>query len=473
MTFRAVHWHDGMFLRPHHFQTMQRHRELQSHWDQKWTQHYNWGLRAIELDVDALSNFRFVVRSLKARLRDGTLVAIPEDGQLPPIELKKAFEDSNSVTVYLAVPVLNLGKANTGNNGSSDGARYLLDTQELEDENTGVNPQPLLVRLLNIKVLLSGEDNSGFEVLPIARIEKSPRAEATPQIDKAYIPPLLAADAWKTLEGDILQSIGDRIGKKIEVLSTQVVSRQITFDSHSQGDPLIFNQLRELNESYALLQVLTYAQGVHPFDAYLELCRLVGQLSIFGATRRTPDLPRYDHDDLGGCFYKVKQLIDALLDNLLEPEYKERPFIGAGMRMQVSLEPAWVEAAWQMYIGVQGPLDTEETIRLLTQPGLLDMKIGSSDRVDTIFRLGQAGLRFEYCARPPRALPVQPGLLYFQVNRDSKQSEWQNVQKSLTVALRLNENRIVGNIQGQRVLSIKIGSQTSTLQFTLYVVPTS
>jgi type VI secretion system protein ImpJ len=470
MTARAVHWHEGMFMRPHHFQAMQRHEYQQYHNDQKWTQHYNWGLRAIDLDFDALANFRFVVNSLKARLRDGTLVSIPEDGLLPPLDLKPAFENKADVTVFLGVPTLNLGKANVADNGNAEGTRYVLDTQELEDENTGVNPQPVVVRLLNLKLLLASDDHTGFEVLPIGRVVKSGRAEATPELDKAYIPPVLGTDAWKPLDSDIMRAIADRIGKKIEVLAGQVVSRAITFDSHGQGDPMIFAQLRQLNGAYALLQVLAHAQGIHPLHAYLELCRLVGELSIFDAARRAPDLPRYDHDDLGGCFWRVKQLIDALLDNLLEPEYKERPFIGAGLRMQVSLEMAWVES-WQMFIGVQGSSDPEETIRLLTVPGLLDMKIGSSERVDTIFRLGQAGLRFEHCLRPPRALPVHPGLVFFQVSRDSRQNEWQNVQKSLTLALRLNENRIVGNIQGQRVLTAKIGSQTYTLQFTLYVTP--
>jgi type VI secretion system protein ImpJ len=474
MTFRAVHWHEGMFLRPHHFQALQRNQYQLDHWNQQWTQHYNWGLRSIELDRDALSNFRFVVGSLKARLRDGTLVAIPEDGSLPPLDLKPAFEGNQALTVFLAVPILNLGKANVADTGAeTDGTRFRLDTQELEDENTGVNPQPLIVRLLNLKLLLSTDDHTGFEILPIARIAKSLRAEATPEIDTGYIPPVVAHDGWKPLESDILHAVCDRVGKKIEVLAAQVVSRGISFDSQAQGDPLIFAQLRELNEAYALLQVMVFAQGVHPFFAYLELCRLVGQLSIFDASRRVPNLPRYDHDDLGGCFWHVKQLIDALLDNLQEPEYRERPFIGAGLRMQVALEPAWMEPSWQMFIGVQGSLEPEETIRLLTVAGHLDMKIGSSDRVDTIFRLGQAGLRFEHFPRPPRALPANANLVFFQVSRDSRQSEWQNVQKSLTLALRLNENRIVGNIQGQRVLNIKIGNQTCTMQFTLYLVPQS
>ena len=201
---------------------------------------------------------------------------------------------------------------------------------------------------------------------------------------------------------------------------------------------------------------------------YYELCRLVGQLAIFGAQRRSPELPKYDHDDLGTCFWRIKQYIDELLDIVVEPDYKERPFIGAGLRMQVALEPAWLESGWQMFVGVQGSLPAEQCVRLLTSG--LDMKLGSSDRVDDIFRLGQAGLRFTYTNRPPRALPQRPGLVYLQMERSAQREEWDRVERSLTLAARLNENLVVGNIQGQRTLSIKVGGQTTTLQLTLYMV---
>lgn len=474
MSVRPVHWHEGMFLRPHHLQAASRHGSHVAALNEKWDLHYNWGLRSIDLDLDALANYRCVVRSLKARLRDGTLLSIPEDGTLPALDLKAAFEQTreNALTIYLGVPVLQLGRRNVADNGRGDSARYVVDALELEDENTGLNPQSIQVRLLNLKLLLSSDDQAGYEVLPIARVQKSARAEATPELDETYFPPVLSCDAWKPLSAGILQAVYDRIGKKLELLAQQVTSRGITFDSVAQGDPLIFNQLRVVNEAYTLLGIQTFAQGVHPLPAYLELARIVGQLSIFGAERRPPDLPKYDHDDLGRCFYAAKQYIDALLNILIEPKYKERPFIGAGLRMQVSLEPSWLEPVWQMFVGVQSPptMSTEEVIRLLTRAGQLDMKIGSSERVDDIYRLGEAGLRFAHSPRPPRALPTPPGLVYFQINRESQQQEWQKVQRSLTMAIRLNENLIVGNIQGQRILTIRTGGQTTTMQFTLYVV---
>src|SRR5262249_42086029 len=226
------------FLRPHHLQAAQRHLTHQGQQSEKWDQHYNWGIRTVDLDIDALANYRCVVRVLRARLRDGTLVSIPEEGTLPALDLKPAFERENAVTIFVGVPVLQLGRANVGATGKADGARFLLDSQELEDENTGLNPQPVQVRLLNLKLLLSTEDQAGYEVLPIARVQKSAGTNAVPELDVNYIPPLLACDAWKPLSHGILQTIYDVIGRKLELVSQQVVSRGITFDSVAQGDPL-------------------------------------------------------------------------------------------------------------------------------------------------------------------------------------------------------------------------------------------
>jgi len=143
--------------------------------------------------------------------------------------------------------------------------------------------------------------------------------------------------------------------------------------------------------------------------------------------------------------------------------------------MQVSLEPSWLESIWQMFVGVTSQLTPEDCRALLgaSYAGRrgLDLKIGSSDRADEIFRLGMPGLRFSYKATPPRALPSRPGLIYFQVDRESHTEEWAHVQRSLTVALRINENLIVGDIQGKRRLTIKSGGQNTSMEFTLFVVP--
>lgn len=496
MTVQQLHWHEGMFLLPQHSQTAERLGAEYVARQHQWDQPYHWGLSACELDLAALNSHRFVVQSLKARLRDGTLIDIPEDGVLTGLDVKDAFERGNTVLIYLAVPQLHAARPNVAEppphptlsargRGQGEGApaipangpteppldpRYFVDTLALEDENSGASPQSVPVRLLNVKLLPSTRDLGGYEVLPLARIHRAAGADALPQLDESYIPPVLAASAWKPLAAGILQVTYDRLGDKIEKLSKQMNSRGISFDTRNPGDAVIRGQLQQLNQAYGTLEVLAFAPGIHPLNAYLELCRLVGQLAIFQPTRKAPSLPRYDHDDLGGCFYRVKQYLEDI--PVEEPAYEERPFIGADLRMQVTLEPKWLEPSWDMYVGVESPtLTVEDCVRLLTKSGQLDMKLGSAARVDEIFQRGLRGLQFAPSAKPPRDLPAQAGLVYFQVKRDTQLDEWQNVQSSLTLALRLNRERIVGNIQGQQQLSIKLGTQTTTMQFTLFVVP--
>ena len=117
-----VYWHEGMFLRPHHFLAEHRGQSRIHSIDAKWTLHHNWGLRSIQINTDALGTFRFSVSSLRARMRDGTLVEIPEDGTLADVDLKAALERNRRVTVYLAVPVLKSGQPNVSESGPAPAA---------------------------------------------------------------------------------------------------------------------------------------------------------------------------------------------------------------------------------------------------------------------------------------------------------------------------------------------------------------
>ena len=468
----AVHWYEGMFLRPHHFHAAQRYFVDLSRRNHNWDLHYNWGLRSIDLDYEALANHRLVIHSLEARLRDGTPVVVPRDGVLPTIDLRPRFreKETRQFPVYLAVPALRLGRRNISPERSS-AFRFYQEAMECADENSGDNPQSVPVRLMNFQLLVGNQDQAGFEVLPIARLEKSAQADGGPQLDLSYIPPLLTCDAWKPLTEGVLRALYERLDKKIDWLVEQMQSQGITFDRQAPGDALVLRQLQQLNEAISVLGVMNSAAGVHPLPMFLELSRIVGQLAIFGATRRPPDLPHYNHDDLATCFIDIKQHLDTQLSLVVEPEYKERPFIGAGLRMQCSLEPAWLDPAWQMYIGVQSNLEAMQCVSLLTKAGQLDMKMGSSDRVEDMYRQGSPGLRFVVEPLPPQALPKVPGQVYFQVTQDPKNPEWLNIKKSLMLALRLNENFVVGSIQNQRRLTIKSAGRNVNMQFSLYMLP--
>ncbi|MGF1581028.1 MAG: type VI secretion system baseplate subunit TssK [Gemmataceae bacterium] len=470
MKNQSVHWHEGMFLRPHHFQMAQRYWAFSAAQGNKWDLHYGWGIRSIDIDPDALTNYRFVVRRVQARLRDGTIVHIPEQGTLGPLDLAPAFEKMSTVTVYLAVPVLRTGQPNLQDNPEDALARYRITPQEMPDENTGIDAQQLVVRQLNVQLLLSVQNTMGYEVIPLGRLRLSSDAESTPELEPSFFPPVLACEGWEPLRFSIVHNLCERLGQKIDLLTGRITAEGITFDTEGDGHQEILWQLHELNQAATTLNLFRSVAGMHPVWLHTELCRVVGKLAIFGAERRPPALPHYDHDDLGGCLFALKKIIDTYLDSFIEPDYKQRSFVGKGLGLEVSLEPSWLERGWELYIAIKSRLEAKQVVALFGPNGMLNMKIGSASRVDTIFKFAQEGLHFSHVPLPPRVLPSDSDLVYFQLQRDADDREWAEVQASPTLAVRIVLDALAGDIQGKRAITLQLDDETPTIQMTLYVL---
>ena len=490
MTVRSVSsvlWQDGMFMWPHHMQQEDRCHAERLRLSHRWNTHHNWGLRELEWDADAFQSGRLEIVRLQARMRDGTVVDVPAERRLPTLDLKELMIGKDQIRLYLAIAMVNAtgpnvlaGRACDGETtDSSEGAepittRYRAEEFEVADENDGADPKTLAFRTLNLKLLVDVQEHTGYEVLEIAQFKKASSDDDSPRFDEFYIPPVLACDAWKPLAEQILQMLYHHLSSRMDKLAAKALTRGITFETQNPGDNKLLGRLAVLNESTAVLNTLAFAKGVHPFTAYLELCRLVGQLSIFRDNYRVPKLPRYDHDDLGTCFFRVRCFLEEDNDTVA---YEERDFIGQGLRMQVAMEPVWLAPAWQLFVGVRSPLAAARVIDLLTTPGELDMKIGSGNRVDQMFMRGIEGLEFTHAPLPPRVLPMMSDLTYFQVSRDSQQAEWASVQESLVLAIRVNDTRLaIGpsrNLDGECTLSLKAneGHAATTMQFSLFVVP--
>jgi len=463
MPSRPVHWYEGMFLRPHHLQAADRHARAALRESEDWFHPFGWGLRSVDLDRDAINNYTAAVRSCAARFKDGTRVSIPADCALDPLELKDALAGPGPVTIYLAVPAIQSGRANVEDRPTPDGPRFWVETLELDDENTGAEDQPIQVRRTRARLLLSGQDHAGYEVLPLARVERSAQVEAPPQVDPAYVPPLLAIDAWPPLWRAV-QSLHHQIGARVEQLSAQLVDRGISFESQVPGDAERLLKLMALNAAVAGLGAFAPVRGLTPLVVYQELCRLVGQLAIFGPTRRPPALPPYDHEDLGGCFTAVIKYVQLGLDLVPAAAFEKRYFERMGERLQVSLEPGWLTNLKSLYLGVETELSDRECQALLDA---MDMKVGSGAQVEHYYRQRVQGLKLTPVARPPRALPAGTGVVYYQVERDPV--FWRDVADSHTMGIRLNLNRAA--FQSDRILAVRSpqGTKTANLQFALFV----
>ncbi len=471
MQHDSVHWFEGMFLRPQHLQAADRHWSQTLSDSISWRNAYSYGIRALEFTSSSLAAYQCQLTRCDIAFRDGTIASL---NQSLRCDLRTVFQTESEITVYVGIPKLVLGRKNAMEGRHGD-ARRLVLRRELPDENLAGPDQEIDLCQLNVRLLLSNESLDGYDVLPIAKIKRAGSEEATPEIDKDYIPPLLSTDAWHELYFGIIRSIFDLIGGKLEVLSQRVAERGLNLTSQEPGDLDDLLMLHELNQSWATLNSMTYATGVHPFLAYMELCRIVGQLSIFDPSRRIdPRIPTYDHDDLGRVFRWLQRKISELVGAAKKLDYEQRYFVGTERGMQITLDPKWFQPEWQWYIGVHGENINEQVVRELLRPGTLNWKMGSSQQVDLLFKHNMPDIKSnEPVEKKPRALPSQRGWLYFEVRRDG--AAWKDVLATQSLALRFTD-RIIGNLErlpGQRKLEVIVNDKRSILEFALFAVPMS
>jgi type VI secretion system protein ImpJ len=481
-----VHWYEGLFLRPHHLQAADRYWAELLHTNSRWNCAYDYGLYAFGYSKEALANHQLEVHELKARMRDGTVIDL-ELGQHPdrvdlktPIgemsrltaQLGDAFAQESVIRVYLAVPKLKLGRVNCSSGEADGSTRYAETRLMLADENRGGHEQEIQLRELNVKLLLSTQDLTGHELLPIAQIKRASEGEASPELDVEYIPPVLSIHSWPALGGDIVRGLYDVMGRKMEVLSQQIIGRGIGRESQDPGDLDRISMLEKLNEAYATLSILAFAQSIHPLVAYTELCRILGQLSIFTPERVANDIPAYDHEDLARIFKTVKRRIEDILRSVRDYEFEQRYFLGVGLGMQASLEPHWFHSNWEWCIGVRkGDLSVQECRNLLS-PGVLDWKLGSSRQVENIFLRRAEGVQLRPLERPIRALPASKDWIYYEVVQNDS-PVWRDVVATQTLAMRFRDALILNRdkLQGEREIVVAALGRQVRLQFALFAIP--
>ena len=229
MQHLSVAWHEGQFLRPQHFQAADRYFSSQIHTGQAWSQPFFHGVYSIEISKEALANHQLEIQSVQARMRDGTVIDLGTEQQPDRIQLKEAltglsqafanlsdaFDAQPTIRVYLGIPKLRLGRANLGKSPGDDNTRYLETRTSVADENSGAKDQELLFRSLNVRVLLSVQDLSGYDLLPILQLKRVGDSGAVPQVDPDYVPPALTLDAYPALGRGVVRAIYDLTGHKV------------------------------------------------------------------------------------------------------------------------------------------------------------------------------------------------------------------------------------------------------------------
>ncbi|HTN76905.1 MAG TPA: type VI secretion system baseplate subunit TssK, partial [Pirellulaceae bacterium] len=211
-----------------------------------------------------------------------------------------------------------------------------------------------------------------------------------------------------------------------------------------------------------------------------ELCRIVGQLSIFSPARRPPEIPLYDHDDLGRIFKWLLGQLRFLLD-LVGPSagYEQRYFIGTRLGMRVTIKSEWLESSWKWFVGVTFKNVTADELDEMLEAGRgaettkLHWKLGSEDKVDMLFTNRLPGVKMRKLAQAPSILPGGGNWVYYEIERDNP--AWNDIQRTSTLAMRL-QDRLIENkteLLNQRTIIVNFQGRKAELEFALFAVRTT
>lgn len=431
---------------------------------------YGYGVSAIKISKDSLSNGLILVQGLNARFRDGTIVS-NSDGQKDQLDIKSRLSPKQlgqTLTVYLATPGLSEGLANIEADSNSK-TRFLATSVELPDENAGASRQEIAMRRLNYKIMLSSEDLAGFDLLPLARVKSSSSLPGSYIIDEDYIPPILSVGAWAELE-TMIRELQGFLGAKIQTLSATIRDQNITLATQAQGDLEKLWLFQVLNQSYSELRCITSAAGMHPLPVYLQLCSVAGRCAIFGQGFSLDDVPAYDHDDLGTIFKRVIEIIRRLINSVKEDEVHKRYFTGSGPGMHVNLDAEWLGPEWDWFFGVQPIGFTLQECAKLFMEKRLDIKLGASHKVEEYMTKMQPGLRYRGMGGPPRELTNQGKWLFFEI--DLTDDPWRHVKESHSMGLRVNKRQILNldSLEGSKRLNLSLDGRSYALEFAVFAV---
>ena len=132
-----VHWHEGLFLLPHHLQRIQRSILETSSFERRLKWAYPYGLIDARLSNDDLENMRLRFDRLHAIMPSGQEILFPQEAELPAMDIKQAFESRGRFVVYLGLPLWFDARANCVSPGQTVARGQLIAAIGLTGVTTG------------------------------------------------------------------------------------------------------------------------------------------------------------------------------------------------------------------------------------------------------------------------------------------------------------------------------------------------
>ncbi|MFM0250237.1 type VI secretion system baseplate subunit TssK [Paraburkholderia sediminicola] len=428
-----VVWSEGMYLRPQHFQQLERYVESYVQQRSLGLQGAFWGFLSVEIDHSALALGKVVVSMAQGVFPDGTPFLLTGPDELPaPLDLPAHAKDE---LVLLALPIRRAGGEDTIFEEQVDSlARYSVCTREIADSNAvGLGPATVQIARARVRLVLASELGSEWQALGLVRVAER-RSDNLLVLDPHYIPPMLIAGQHPVL-GNYICELHGLLEQRGDVLA-QRLSRPGRGGVAEVAEFLLLALINRAQADTWHAQKFGY---VHPEQLFRQWLRLAFDLCTYTSNERRPVVqPGYRHDDLQGSFSPLMAELRRALSTVLEQN-------AVAIALQERAHRVWVaqipspelihSAGFVLAVHADLPAETMRT-RYPAQ-----VKIGPAERLADLVNLHLPGIALRMLPVAPRQIPYHAGYHYFELDTGSEL--WKQLEKSSGLAL-----HVAGDLPG-------------------------
>jgi len=299
-----VIWKEGMFITPQHFQQQERYLSwyINSTFDAGTAFGARTGFVSLQINRELLKIGKFAVSNSSGFLPGGGFFSHDEEVVLdvPPEAVEKL--------IFLTVPVARKGVpeyVEQGNMLTRYKGKDINVFDSASDDNSSVD---ILVGSLNIKLMLEGQDLSGFLALPVAKVLQT-SGDGEVVLDASFLP-------MTAVFGAAAQLV-----ERVREIETLVLSRarvqlsKITAEINPNTQHVLFRE-------YMLLQSLYRWRPW--FAAVLDECRLstsalylsLSQFDAELASISAESCPEFDSLDPKNAYPLFNRVLSSLRERL-------------------------------------------------------------------------------------------------------------------------------------------------------------
>lgn len=439
---QSIYWHQGLFLQPQHFQQLEMHQRFVREPLVRMINPYAWGVERLDLAESALANRIAEVRALRLLLPDQTYLQYPGNVVIAARSFDKAWTDPElPLNLYLAIRRFSVSQANVTVVDSMPQAadvrtRFasLSNPEEVSDLYSGEG-QALVPTIMHVARLVFESELAGLDDHDVVALARLTLEGDQVRVAGQHVPPAVCLGASAFLVS-VVKDIRDDMLGRLRQLEEYKSPRGVNAEDLDADFLMMMQAVQVLNRHVPALTHLLEVSAIHPWHVYGQLRQCVGELSTFShrldvygrLQDRDDGLPAYDHESLGMCFVKAREIISQLLAEIaVGPEFH----VALSLQGDVyaGLIPAdYFGSRHRFYLILQS-----EGVKELDVPDLLGVaRLAASDVITDLIDHALPGVELMELSGPPQGLPRRSDARYFRIEQMS--AGWEQIEQSGEVA---------------------------------------